>query len=55
MVLIGIISEKVSEQLLVLTKRTLDIAKVGDLLPYLEGELRRQAKRGQVSRTRSGN
>lgn len=45
MALIGFSSEKVSDQLLVLTKRILVITIVKDLLPCLELELRRWAKK----------
>lgn len=51
MALIDFSSEEVSDQLLILTKRILVITVMKDSLSYLELELRRWAKRGEVSRT----
>lgn len=51
MALIDFSSEEVSDQFLVLTKTILVITVVKDSLSYLALELRRWAKRSQVSRT----
>ena len=50
MALIDFSSEVVSYQHLVLTKRILVITVMKDSLSYLELEVRRWAKRGEVSR-----
>lgn len=51
MALIDFSSEEVSDQFLILTRTILVITVVKDSLSYLALELRRWAKRGQVSRT----
>lgn len=50
----GFSSEKALDQLVVLTTGIVVITAVKDSLPCMELELRKWAKRGQVSRTESG-